>query len=223
MYNEKNSSNDIFLKQDIQPLQIIALVLFPISYSFRRLYPFLINIKYILNTLQLFHVCSCFLKFPHSFSNVYLFYLTLACWVFIAAWPFLSLQRAGSAQLWCEASHCGSISCGAQARGCSGFSICSAQDQQLWLLGSRAQAQQFWHLGLTALQRVGPSGIRDHVRSSQNRIKPRLLNWQADPLSLSRQGSPHILYICILHIIWMPSGFLFMTLLLYLHPYTDPC
>ena len=31
----------------------------------------------------------------------------------------------------------------------------------LWLLGSRAQAQQLWHTGLIALWRVGSSQTKD--------------------------------------------------------------
>ena len=36
-----------------------------------------------------------------------------------------------------------------------GFSSCGTWAQQLWLLGSRAQAQQLWHTGLVAPWHVG--------------------------------------------------------------------
>ena len=41
-----------------------------------------------------------------------------------------------------------------------GFSSCGMQAQQLWLTGSRAQAQQLWHMGLVALWHVGSSWTR---------------------------------------------------------------
>ena len=59
-----------------------------------------------------------------------------------------------------QASHCGGFSyCGAQALGALG-----ARAQQLWLTGSRAQAQQFWRSGLVALWYVGSSQTRDRTR-----------------------------------------------------------
>ena len=43
---------------------------------------------------------------------------------------------------------------------CTGFSSCGTRTQQLWLAGSRAQAQQLWCTGLVALQQVGSSWTR---------------------------------------------------------------
>ena len=43
---------------------------------------------------------------------------------------------------------------------CAGFSCCGAGAQQLWLVGSRAQAQQLWRPGLVALRHVGSSQTR---------------------------------------------------------------
>ena len=48
-----------------------------------------------------------------------------------------------------------------------GFSsCCGARAQSLRFLGSRAQAQQLWHLGLVPPRRVGSSWIRDWTRVS---------------------------------------------------------
>ena len=45
------------------------------------------------------------------------------------------------------------------------LSSCGSWAQQLWLVGSRAQAQQLWHTGLVAPR---------HVGSSQNRARTRV-------------------------------------------------
>ena len=47
---------------------------------------------------------------------------------------------------------------------CTGFSSCGTRGQQLWLVGSRAQAQQLWHTGLVAPQHVGSSRTRTRTR-----------------------------------------------------------
>ena len=44
-----------------------------------------------------------------------------------------------------------------------GFSSCGMRAQQLWLVGSRAQAQQLWCTGLVALWHVGSSTTRDRT------------------------------------------------------------
>ena len=59
---------------------------------------------------------------------------------------FLQLQRVGT-----------TLRGGARASYCSGFSCCGARArgtraQQLWLAGSRVQAQQLWRMGLVALR-----------------------------------------------------------------------
>ena len=95
---------------------------------------------------------------------------------------FLQLRRAG-ATLHCNvwASHCSGFSCcraralgawasvvaacrlsscGTQALEHAGFSSCHAWAQQLWLMGSRAQAQQLWPTGLAAPRHVGSSQTR---------------------------------------------------------------
>ena len=46
----------------------------------------------------------------------------------------------------------------------AGFSSCGLWAQQLWLAGSRAQAQQLWHTGLVAPWHVGSSRTRAQTR-----------------------------------------------------------
>ena len=46
----------------------------------------------------------------------------------------------------------------------TGFHSCGTWAQQLWFTGSRAQAQQLWHMGLVAPQHVGSSRSRDRTR-----------------------------------------------------------
>ena len=46
----------------------------------------------------------------------------------------------------------------------TGFSSCGTQVQQLWLAGSRVQAQQLWRTGLVALWHVGSSRTRAGTR-----------------------------------------------------------
>ena len=79
---------------------------------------------------------------------------------------FLQLRRA-EITLRCGAwaSHCGGFSCcGAWALGWAGFSSCGTLAQQLWLTGSRVQAQQLWRTRSVALQHVGSSRTRDQTR-----------------------------------------------------------
>ena len=57
---------------------------------------------------------------------------------------------------------------------CTGFSSCGTQAQQLWLAGSRAQAQGLWHTGLVAPPHVGSS--RSRARTRVACIGRRILN-----------------------------------------------
>ena len=68
---------------------------------------------------------------------------------------FLYLQRVWS-------SHCGGLLRNTGSRRV-GFSSCAMWAQQLWLAGSRAQAQQLWCTGLVALWHVGSSRTRDQT------------------------------------------------------------
>ena len=56
--------------------------------------------------------------------------------------------------------------CWAQALVCTGLSSCGQQAQLLWLLGSRARAQELWRTGLVAPRHVGFSRIRDRTHAS---------------------------------------------------------
>ena len=83
------------------------------------------------------------------------------CWVFVAAWAFLQLWRAGvSLQLRCPGFSLKwllllwSTDYGLEG----GFSSCNMWAQQLWLLGSRAQAKQFCCTGLIAPRHVDLPG-----------------------------------------------------------------
>ena len=46
----------------------------------------------------------------------------------------------------------------------AGFSSCGMRAHQLWLTGSRAQAQQWWRTGLVAPWHMGSSWTRDRTR-----------------------------------------------------------
>ena len=87
-------------------------------------------------------------------------------WVFVAACGlslvavsrgYSSLQCAGFSLRWLLLLR----STGSR---CMGFSSCGAWAQQLWLAGSRAQAQQLQRTGLVALQHVGCSQTRARTR-----------------------------------------------------------
>ena len=70
-------------------------------------------------------------------------YSFLRCAGFSLPWPLL-LRSMGST--------------------CAGFSSCVMWTQQLWLAGSRAQAQQLWRMGLVAPRYVGSSWTRARTR-----------------------------------------------------------
>ena len=120
-----------------------------------------------------------------SFFKIYLFYLFIFGCIgsSLLHTGFLQLQRAG-ATLCCGAwaSHCGGFSCcGARALGiwasvvvAHGISSCGTWDQQVWLMGSRAQAQQLQCMGLVAPRHVGSS--RTRARTDVPCIGRRILN-----------------------------------------------
>ena len=87
------------------------------------------------------------------------------------AWAFLQSWRAGA-----------TLRCSAQASHCGGFSYCKAWAlgtwaQQLWLMGSREQAQQLWRMGLVAPRHVGSS--RTRAQTHVPCIGRRVLNYCA--------------------------------------------
>ena len=96
---------------------------------------------------------------------IYLFYFWLHQ-VFVAAHG-LSLVAAsrGLSSLWCAGSSLKWLlllrSTGSR---CAGFSSCGTWAQQLWLTGSRAQAQQLQRTGLVAPRHVGSSQTRARTR-----------------------------------------------------------
>ena len=106
-----------------------------------------------------------FFQTEFLFLFLFLFYFWL-CWVFIAArglslvavsWGYSSLQCTDLSLRWLLLLP----STGSRR---AGFSSCGTWAQQLWLPGSRAQAQQLWHTGLVAPQHVGSSRTRAQTR-----------------------------------------------------------
>ena len=110
---------------------------------------------------------------PHFLKKIYFIYFWLH-WVYIVA-RGLSLVAASGGYSWLQ---CAGFSLWwllllrSMGSRCVGFSSCSTLAQQLWLAGSRAQAQQLWHTGLVAPWHVGSSWTRDrtHVPCIGRRI-----------------------------------------------------
>ena len=93
------------------------------------------------------------------------FFLTLSIYLFIFGCVGSSLLRTGFLQLRCVGFSLRWLlllwSTGSRHMG---FSSCGTWAQQLWLVGSRAQAQQLWRTGLVAPQHVGSSWARARTR-----------------------------------------------------------
>ena len=94
------------------------------------------------------------------------FFFSWLCWVFIAvcrlslvvvSGGYSSFQCAGFSLSWLLLLR----STGSRR---AGFSSCGMWTQQLWLAGSRAQAQQLWRMGLVAPRHVGSSRARARTR-----------------------------------------------------------
>ena len=105
-----------------------------------------------------------FIYFIYLFIYLFIYWL---CWVFIAArglslvvvsGGYSSLRCVGFALRWLLLLQ----STGSR---CAGFSSCGTWAQQLWLAGSRAQAQLLWRRDLVAPR---------HVRSSRTRVGTRV-------------------------------------------------
>ena len=105
-------------------------------------------------------------SFFFFFNLFILFIYSWLHWVFVAArglslvagsGGYSSLQCTGFSLQWLPSLW----STGSRR---AGFSSCGMWAQQLWLTGSRAQAQQLWRTGLAAPRHVGSSRTRDRTR-----------------------------------------------------------
>ena len=128
-------------------------------------------------------ICSCFYKLTyhlvvqdffiskpscHFFFffliNLYIYFWL--CWVFIAVHGLSLVEVSrGYSSLWCTGFSLWWLlllwSTGSKH---AGFSNCGTWAQQLWLAGSRAQAQQLWCTGLVAPWHVVSSWTRARTR-----------------------------------------------------------
>ena len=135
-------------------------------------------------------LCLFFNKLKKLF--IYAFIYLWLHWVFVAA-RRLSLVVAswGYSSLWCVGFSLRWLlllqSVGSR---CVGFSSCDTWAQQLWLAGSRAQAQQLWCMGFVAPRHVGSSWTR--ARTHVLCIGRRILNRCA-----TREPPVIVVLICI--------------------------
>ena len=79
------------------------------------------------------------------------------------------------------------FSCGVQALGFTGFRSYSKWARELWLVGSRAQAQQLWHVVLSY-----PSTCGIFPDQGSN---PCPLHWQTDSYSLHTRKIPFVHFL----------------------------
>ena len=117
-----------------------------------------------------------FLFITKSFFLIHLFIYFWLCWDFVAACGLSLVATSGGYSSWqCVGFSLKWLlllwSTGSRH---VGFSSCGTWAQQLWLVGSRAQAQQLWRTGLVAPRHVGSSGTRD--RTCVPCIGRRILN-----------------------------------------------
>ena len=101
--------------------------------------------------------------FIYLFNNSFILFLFIFGCIgsLLLRTGFLQLRRAG-ATLRCgaQASHWGGFSC----YGAWASIVVARRLQQLWLMGSRTQAQQLWCMGLVAPRHMGSSWTRDRTR-----------------------------------------------------------
>ena len=124
---------------------------------------------------------SFFLFFTNLFILFIYFWMH---WVFVAVHGLsLVVASGGYSSLWCTGISLQWLlllqSTGSRH---TGFSSCGVWAQWLWLVGSRAQPQQLWHMGL-----VAPLACGIFLDQGSN---PCSLHWQVDSLPLHPQGSP---------------------------------
>ena len=111
-----------------------------------------------------------------NFLKINLFFNFWLCWVFVAVHGLsLVMASGGYSSLQCAGFSLQQLlllrSTGSRH---TGFSSCGTRDQQLWLVSSRAQAQQLGHTGLIAPWHVGSS--RTRARTHVPCIGRRILN-----------------------------------------------
>ena len=145
-------------------------VLIPVCIS--ETYVFVLLVLHLRN-LCLVQDCKCFLLEALSFQvfqkNKCIYILFIYFWlhqVFAAAHRLsLVVARGGYSLLRCAVF---SLRCLLLLRSTgsrhAGFTSCGTWAQQLWLTGSRAQAQQLWRMGLVSPRHVGSSRTRDGTR-----------------------------------------------------------
>ena len=100
------------------------------------------------------------------YFNIYSFYYLFGCvGSLLLHTGFLQLWQVGYSSLWCAGFSLRWLlllwSTGSR---CTSFSSYGTRAQQVWLAGSRAQAQQLWHTGLVAPWHVGSSQTRAQTR-----------------------------------------------------------
>ena len=104
--------------------------------------------------------------FFYIFGFIYLLFIFGRVGALLLHVGFLQLRGAGATLgRGARASHCSGFSCcGARALGAWASVVAARGLQQLWLVGSRAQAQQLWRTGSVAPQHVGSSRTRARTR-----------------------------------------------------------
>ena len=152
-------------------------------YRHSKVFTFIQITKYnsCLNALYFEVLAVTVQNFPFSFFffNKFIYFI-----LFIFGCVGSSLLHVDILQLWRVGA---TLHCSARASHCSGFSCCGARApgtrasvvvarglQQLWLVGSRAEAQQLWCTGLVAPRHVGSS--RTRARTVSPCIGRRILN-----------------------------------------------
>ena len=97
------------------------------------------------------------------YKFIYFIYFWLH-WVFVAARGLSLVEVSGDySSLWCAAFSLWLLLLWSMGSRHMGFSSCGTWVQQLWLTGSRAQAQQLWCTGFVAPRHVGSSQTRDQT------------------------------------------------------------
>ena len=119
--------------------------------------------------LEIHFHCSPHIVFFYKILKIFILFIIIYFWlhwVFVAVCG-LSLVAAsgGYSLLWCAGFSLRWLLLRSTGSRCAGFSSCGSWAQQLWLTGSRAQAQQLWRMSLVALW---------HVRSSWTRARTHI-------------------------------------------------